>query len=220
MVFPIALELGANAHVIGRVRKQYGQRGLAVLEDRPRAGRPRSSRDEQGIQRVVETVCQAPAKGLSRWSARTLARHLDIPSATVNRILRENQLQPHRLRTFTFSPDPQFGEKLLEVVALYMKPPDNAVVLCVDEKTGIQALDRTQPMLPLRAAKPRSWTNECAARNAHLLASLDVATGRVIAHVRKRRTSKDFLAFLDSVLKKYPDQRLYIVLDNLEYPQQ
>jgi len=83
----------------------------------------------KGFQRVVETVCQAPAKGLSRWSARTLARHLDLPSATVNRILRENQLQPHRLRTFTFSPDPQFGEKLLEVVALYMKPPDKAVVL-------------------------------------------------------------------------------------------
>jgi hypothetical protein len=86
--------------------------------------------------------------------------HLDIPSATVNRILRENKLQPHRLRTFTLSPDPQFGEKLLEVVALYMNPPENAVVLCVDEKTGIQALDRTQPMLPLRATKPRSWTNE------------------------------------------------------------
>jgi transposase len=212
----IALELGANAHVVGRVRKEYGQRGLAVLEDRPRAGRPRSSRDEQSIQRVVETVCQAPAKGLSRWSARTLARHLDIPSATVNRILRENQLQPHRLRTFTFSPDPQFGEKLLEVVALYMKSPDNAVVLCVDEKTGIQALDRTQPMLPLRAAKPRSWTDEYVRHGTRtLLASLDVATGRVFAHVRKRRTSKDFLAFLDSVVKEYSDQRLYIVLDNL-----
>jgi transposase len=99
----VALQLGANARVFGRVRKEYGQRGLAVLEDRPRAGRPRSSRDEQGIQRVVETVCQAPAKGLSRWSARTLARHLEIPSATVNRILRENELQPHRLRIFTFS---------------------------------------------------------------------------------------------------------------------
>jgi hypothetical protein len=174
----IALELGANAHVVGGVRKEYGQRGS---EDRPCAGRPRSSRDEQGIQRVVETVCQAPAKGLSRWSARTLARHLEIPSATVNRILRENQLQPHRLRIFSFSPDPQFGEKLLEVVALYMKPPDNAVVY---EKTSIQAFDRTQPMLPLRAAKPRSWTNEYVRHGTRtLLASLDVATGRVIAHV-------------------------------------
>ena len=212
----IALELEVNAHVVGRVRKEYERQGLAVLEDRPRSGRPRSSRDEQSVKRVVETVCQAPAKGLSRWSARTLAKQLNIPSATVNRILRENQLQPHRLRTFTFSPDPQFGEKLLEVVALYMKPPDNAVVLCVDEKTGIQALDRTQPMLPLRAAKPRSWTNEYVRHGTRtLLASLDIASGRVIAHVRKRRTSKDFLAFLDSVVKEYPDQRLYVVLDNL-----
>ena len=212
----IALELGANEHVVGRVRKEYRQRGLAVLEDRARPGRPRSSRDEQSVQKVVETVCQAPAKGLSRWSARTLAGHLDIPSATVNRILRENNLQPHRLRTFTFSPDPQFGEKLLEVVALFMNPPDNVVVLCMDEKTGIQALDRTQPMLPLRATKPRSWTNEYVRHGTRtLLASLDIGTGRVIAHVRKRRTSKDFLAFLDSVVKEYPDQRLAIVLDNL-----
>ena len=212
----IALELGANEHVVGRVRKEYNQRGLAVLEDRARPGRPRSSRDQQSVQKVVETVCQAPAKGLSRWSARTLAGHLDIPSATVNRILRENKLQPHRLRTFTFSPDPQFGEKLLEVVALYMNPPDNAVVLCVDEKTGIQALDRTQPMLPLRATKPRSWTNEYVRHGTRtLLASLDIGTGRVIAHVRKRRTSKDFLSFLDSVVKEYPNQRLAIVLDNL-----
>jgi transposase len=212
----IALELGANAHVVGRVRKEYGQRGLAVLSDRPRSGRPRSRRDEQSIRKVVETVCQAPAKGLSRWSARTLGKHLKIASATVNRILRENQLQPHRLRSFTFSPDPQFGQKLLEVVALYMKPPDNAVVLCVDEKTGIQALERTQPMLPLRAAKPRSWTNEYVRHGTRtMLASLDIATGKVIAHVRKRRTSKDFLAFLDSVVKEYPAQRLHVVLDNL-----
>jgi transposase len=212
----IALELGASAHAVGRVRKEYGRQGLAVLQDQPRPGRPRSSRDEQSIRKVVETVCQAPAKGLSRWSARTLGRHLNIASATVNRILRENKLQPHRLRTFTFSPDPQFGGKLLEVVALYMNPPDNAVVLCMDEKTGIQALDRTQPMLPLRAAKPRGWTNEYVRHGTRtLLASLDIATGRVIAHVRKQRTSKDFLAFLDSVVKEYPDQRLYIVLDNL-----
>ena len=121
MVFPIdrlLLELSANEHVVGRARKEYRQRGLAVLEDRVRPGRPRSSRDEQSVQKVVETVCQAPDKGLSRWSARTLAGHLNIPLATVNRILRENKLQPHRLRTFTFGPDPQFGEKLLEVVTL------------------------------------------------------------------------------------------------------
>jgi transposase len=212
----IALVLGANEHVVGRVRKEHDQGGLAVLKDRPRSGRPRSSRDEQSVQKVVETVCRAPAKGLSRWSARTLARYLNMPSATVNRILRENKLQPHRLRSLTFGPDPQFGEKLLEVVAVYMRPLDKAVVLCVDEKSVIQALDRTQPMLSLRARKPRSWTNEYVRHGTRtLLASLDVATGKVIAHVRKQRTSEDFLAFLDSVVAEYPAQRLYIVLDNL-----
>src|SRR5208337_2837736 len=112
-------------------------------------------------------------------SARALSRHLNIPSATFNNILRENKLQPHRLRTFTFSTDPHFVEKLLELVALYTKPPDHAVVLCMDEKTGILALDRTQPMLPLRAAKPRNWTNEYVRHGTRtLLASLDIGTGR------------------------------------------
>ena len=138
----IALELGVSAHVVGRVRKEYGRQGLAVLKDRARPGRPRSSRDEQSVRKVVETVCQAPAKGLSRCSARTLGRHLNIASASVNRILRENKLQPHRLRSFTSSPDPQFGEKSGGRGALH-GTPDNAVVLWMDEKTGIQALDRT-----------------------------------------------------------------------------
>jgi len=176
----IALKLGASAHVVGRVRKEYGRKGLAVLKDRPRPGRPRSSRDEQSIRKVVETVCQAPAKGLSRWSARTLGRHLNIASATVNRILRENKLQPHRLRTFTFSPDPQFGEKLLEVVALYMKPPDNAVVLCMDEKTGIQALDRTQPMYGMGRA--RSWPAWILPPEESLLMCASGAPARISWH--------------------------------------
>ena len=111
----IALELGVDEHVVGRVRKEYGQQGLAVLEDRPRSGRPRSSRDEQRIQKVVETVCQAPAKGLSRRSARTLAKHLKIPSATVNRILRESKLQPHRLRTFTWTKGPEKLRRIIEL---------------------------------------------------------------------------------------------------------
>jgi transposase len=212
----IALKLGVNAHGVRRVRREYGQRGLAVLGDRPRSGRPRSSRQEPTVRKVIETVCQAPAKGLSRWSVRTLAQHLKMPFATVGRILREHKLHPHRLRSFSFSPDPRFGEKLLEVVALYMNQPENGVVLCMDEKTGIQALDRTQPMLPLRASKPRSWTNEYVRHGTRtVLASVNIATGKVIAHVRKRRASKDFLAFMDSVVKEYPNQRLYVVLDNL-----
>ena len=189
------------------MRKEYRQRGLAVLEGSSSSGATAQQRDEQSVQKVIETVCQAPAKGLSRWSAPTLAGHFDIPSATVNRILRENNLQSHRLRSFTFSPDPQFGEKFAGGRGAYMNPPGSAVVLCLDKKTGIQALGRTQPMLPLRATKPRSSTNEYVRHGTRtLLASLDI--GRVIAHVRKGRTSKDFPAFLDSVVKKHPNRRL------------
>src|SRR5580700_6729685 len=148
------------------------------------------------IQKVITKVCRKPPAELSRWSTRTLAAHLDMPSTSVHRILMEHDLHPHRLRTFTFSPDPQFEEKLLEVVSLYMKPPENAVVLCVDEKTGIQALDRTQPVLPLDRKKPRAWTNEYVRHGTRtLLASLDVATGEVFGHIKKTRTSADFLLF-------------------------
>ncbi|WP_018290605.1 IS630 family transposase [Verrucomicrobium sp. 3C] len=153
---------------------------------------------------------------MSRWSIRTLAREVGLPPARIARILRAYDLHPHCLRTFTFSPDPQFKEKLLEVVALYMQPPENAVVLCAEEKTGIQALDRTQPMLPLRAKRPRCWTNEYVRLGTRtVLASLEVETGKVFAHVKETRTSADFLSFLDELVKRYEDQRLYVVLDNL-----
>ena len=134
----------------------------------------------------------------------------------MHRILKEHDLKLHQLRSFTFSPDPKFEDKLLDVVGLYMNPPDNALVLCVDEKTGIQALDRTQPMLPLRARTPRSWTNEYVRHGTRtLLACLDVKTGEVVAEVRKRRTSKDFVAFMDRIVREFPDKRLCVVLDNL-----
>lgn len=211
----IARRLRCRPHVVGKWRRRFAGGGVAALEDRPRAGRP-VTRTESESKKVVMTACRPPRKGLSRWSVRTLARHLDLPPARVQRILAAHDLHPHRLRTFTFSPDPQFEEKLLEVVALYMKPPENAVVLCMDEKTGIQALDRTQPMLPLRAKKPRSWTNEYVRHGTRtVLASLEIATGKVFARVKQRRTSVDFLAFMDEVALAYPQQRLCVILDNL-----
>jgi transposase len=120
------------------------------------------------------------------------------------------------LRTFNFSPDPRFEEKLLEVVGLSMKPPANAVVLCVDEKTGIQALDRTQAMLPLRAGKPRAWSNEYVRHGTRtMLAALELKTGKVTAQVRDNRRSETFLQFMDAVVAKHHSQRLCVVLDNL-----
>jgi transposase len=211
----IARRLRCRAHVVGKWRSRFVQEGIGALADLARSGRPVtiSLRDTQ---RVVMTACARPCKGLSRWSVRTLARHLGMPQARVQRILKAKDLHPHQLRTFTFSPDPQFEEKLLEVVGLYMHPPQNAVVLCVDEKTGIQALDRTQPILPLRAKKPRSWTNEYVRHGTRtVLASLEIKTGQVLARVKQTRTSSDFLGFMDEIVAAYPSQRLCIVLDNL-----
>jgi transposase len=134
----------------------------------------------------------------------------------VHEALVSARLQPHRVRTFTFSPDPEFEPKLLEIVGLYVHPPDNAVVLCVDEKSGIQALDRTQPGLPLRAKRPRTWTNEYVRNGTQaLLAALDIATGRVIGHVKDQRTSANFLRFMNDVVAAYPTRELHIILDNL-----
>jgi transposase len=211
----IARRLRCQAHVVGKWRRRFSTEGVNALADRPRSGRP-VTRTERETKQVVMTACSRPCKGLSRWSVRTLARHLEMPQARVQRILQAHDLHPHRLRTFTFSPDPQFEEKLLEVVALYMQPPQNAVVLCVDEKTGIQALDRTQPVLPLRAKKPRSWTNEYVRHGTRtVLASLEIKTGQVLARIKQSRTSSDFLSFMDEVAAAYPKQRLCVILDNL-----
>jgi hypothetical protein len=125
-------------------------------------------------------------------------------------------LQPHRIRTFTFSPDPDFEAKLLDIVGLYLNPPEHALVLCVDEKTGIQALDRTQPLLPLSAKKPRSRTNEYVRHGTQtLLAALEIASGEVVAHIKQRRTSVNFLRFMNDAVGAFPKRQLHVVLDNL-----
>ena len=195
-------------------RRRFARLGWEGLPDAPRAGRPPKHGPEVW-ERVQRRACQQPELQ-SRWSVRTLARELRLPSTTVHTILVNSHLQPHRLRTFTFSPDPDFEAKLLDIVGLYLDPPDNALVLCVDEKTGIQALDRTQPLLPLRAKKPRSWTNEYVRHGTQtLLAALKIATGEVLAHVRQRRTSVDFLHFMDAVVADCPHLDLHVIVDNL-----
>ena len=196
-------------------RERYKSEGIDGLEDRARSGRPTVYQPKE-IQKVVHTVCRKPPKGLSRWSVRKLATHLDMAVGTVHAILKENDLHPHRLRTFTFSPDPQFEEKLLDVVGLYMNPPKNALILCIDEKTGIQALDRTQPMLPLRSKKSRSWTNEYVRHGTRtMLASLEIETGKVTSLVKNNRRSDTFLEFMDMIVNQYKRKRLCVVLDNL-----
>src|SRR5882672_7968516 len=210
----IADELRMPEVTVSKWRRGFARKGLEGIEDAPRSGRP-AKHSPEIVQRVQNRACQQP-EHYSRWSVRTLAKDLKLPSSTVHQILAASGLQPHRIRTFTFSPDPDFEAKLLDIVGLYLNPPENALVLCVDEKTGIQALDRTQPLLPLRAKKPRAWTNEYVRHGTQtLLAALEIATGKVVAHIRDRRTTVDFLSFMDEVVKSYPLRELHVVLDNL-----
>ena len=210
----IAGELHMPEVTVGKWRRSFAQQGLQGLEDAPRSGRPVMHGPEI-VQRVQTRVCEQP-EHYSRWSVRTLAEDLKLPRSTVHQILVASNLQPHRIRTFTFSPDPDFEARLLDVVGLYLNPPENALVLCVDEKTGIQALDRTQPLLPLRAKKPRSWTNEYVRHGTQtLLAALEIASGQVVAHVKQRRTTVNFLRFLKDVIAAFPERELHIILDNL-----
>src|SRR6202165_1742569 len=210
----IAAALKIPPVTVGKWRHAFAIHGIEGLRDAPRSGRP-PKHDADTRHKVQTRVCRQPDDH-SRWSVRTLAPALGLPSSTVHAMLVAAKLQPHRIRTFTFSPDPDFEAKLLDIVGLYLNPPENAFVLCVDEKPSIQALDRTQPLLPLRAKKPRAWTNEYVRHGTQtLLAALEIATGKVVAHVRDRRTTVDFLSFMDDVVKSYPLGELHVVLDNL-----
>jgi len=181
----------------------------------PRSGKPSEHTPAQ-IRKIVTTVCGKPPKGHGRWTHKLLAAKMKMSKATIQRTLKKFDLHPHRLRTFNFSPDPEFEEKLLEVVGLYMNPPQNALVLCMDEKTGIQALDRTQPMLPLRGGKPRCVSNEYVRHGTRtMLAAVELETGRATTWVNKTRKSVDFVRFMDQVVCEYPGQRLHVVMDNL-----
>jgi transposase len=164
----------------------------------------------------IAGAVQMPEVTVSKWRRRFASRGLEglQDAARCGRPLKHGL--EINIRTFNFSPDPDFEAKLLDIVGLYLNPPENALVLCVDEKTGIQALDRTQPLLPLSAKKPRSWTNEYVRHGTQtLLAALEIASGQVVAHVKQRRTSVNFLRFLKDVIAAFPQRELHMILDNL-----
>src|SRR6202140_2480610 len=210
----IAAALKIPPITVGKWRRSFAVDGVEGLRDSPRSGRP-PKHDAETRRKLQTRVCQQP-EDQSRWSVRTLAAELGLPPSTVHAMLVAAKLQPHRIRTFTFSPDPDFEAKLLDIVGLYLNPPENAFVLCVDEKPGIQALDRTQPLLPLSAKKPRAWTNEYVRHGTQtLLAALEIASGEIVAHIKQRRTSVNFLRFMNDAVGAFPKRELHVVLDNL-----
>jgi transposase len=210
----IADELQMPEVTVSKWRRCFASQGLEGLQDAPRSGRP-AKHGPEIVQRVQNRACQQP-EHQSRWSVRTLAQDLRLPRSTVHQILVTADLQPHRVRSFTFSPDPDFAAKRLEIVGLYLNPPQNALLLCSDEKPGIQALEPPQLPLPLSARKPRNWTNESLRDGTQTLwAALEIASGRV-AQVKRGRTSVNFLRFLQDVVEAFPEQNLHMLLDHLQ----
>ena len=209
----IARRVGVSRPTVIQWRNRYEAGGISALGDLDRSGRPPVIDD---VAVVVATV-QAPpeALGVTHWSARLLGKHLGISFASVARIWREWNLQPWRRATFKFSTDPELDAKVRDVVGLYLNPPDNAVVVCIDEKSQIQALDRTAPILPIRPGLPEKATHDYVRHGTTtLFAALEVATGKVTDACHPRHTHAEFLAFLKQVANAYPRVPLHVVADN------
>ena len=209
----IARRVGMTRPTVIQWRNRYEAGGISALGDLDRPGRPPVIDD---VAVVVATV-QAPpeALGVTHWSARLLGKHLGISFASVARIWREWNLQPWRRETFKFSTDPELDAKVRDVVGLYLNPPDKAVVVCIDEKSQIQALDRTAPILPIRPGLPEKATHDYVRHGTTtLFAALEVATGKVTDACHPRHTHAEFLAFLKQVAKAYPRVPLHVVADN------
>jgi transposase len=216
----IAVRLGVSRPTVIGWRDRYAARGLAGLEDEPRSGRPRTI-DHRRI--VTATLTPPPKKyAVTHWSTRLLARHLGISDATVAKAWREYRVQPWRAESFRFSTDPLLVGKVTDVVGLYLNPPENAVVLCVDEKSQIQALDRTAPILPLQPGLAERRSHDYVRHGTStLFAALDIATGNVVGACKPRHRHQEFLAFLKQVARAYPAKSddgaglsLHLVMDN------
>jgi transposase/DNA-binding CsgD family transcriptional regulator len=209
----IAARVGVSRPTVLGWRGRYQQSGIAGLSDAARSGRPKHV-DHARI--VAVTLKPPPRKyGVTHWSSRLLARHLGVGNATVARAWRDCGVQPWRAETFKFSTDPELVGKVTDVVGLYLAPPDNAVVLCVDEKSQIQALDRTAPMLPMREGLPERRTHDYVRHGTTtLFAALEIATGTVTAACKPRHRRQEFLTFLKQVARAYPGVELHLVMDN------
>lgn len=211
----IARRHQVSRQTVSKWRARFLCEGLCGLADAPRPGQPRKHDDER-ISAVVETTLRRKPKHATHWSARSLAKEMSLPYHFIYRVWKAFGLKPHLARTFKLSSDPRFVEKVQDVVGLYMDPPDKALVLCVDEKSQIQALDRTRPVLPLTFGLPETRTHDYTRHGTtNLFAALDVATGRVIGKIKRRHRSEEFVRFLREIDRSVPDDlEVHLIMDN------
>jgi transposase len=212
----IAQKLGTERLLVGKWRRRFADLGLAGIEkDAPRGGRPPVSRDAMTA-RIIEWTTQKKPKNATHWSCRTLAKELGTNRAMVNRVWRANNLKPHLFRTFKLSNDKHFIEKVVDVVGLYLNPPEHALVLCVDEKTQIQALDRTQPSLPLKKGRCGTMTHDYKRNGTTtLFAALNVAEGKLIGTCMPKHRHQEWIKFLKQIDEQTPAELdLHLIADN------
>jgi transposase len=211
----IAARLGCHKSTVGKWRGRFARRGLDGLHDEPRPGKPRSIGDED-IERVIVKTLEESPPNATHWSTRSMATATGMSQSAISRIWRAFGLKPHQTEAFKFSPDPQFIDKVRDIVGLYLNPPDAAVVLCVDEKSQIQALDRSAPVLPLMPGVPERHTHDYVRNGTtNLYAALDLASGQVIADMSPRHRAQEFRRFLNLIDASVPAHLdVHVVLDN------
>ena len=211
----VAKKLRVTAQTVGRWRGRFVRDRLEGLHDEPRPGAPRKITDAQ-IEDVVVRTLESKPKGATHWSVRSMAKVSGLSRATVNRVWKAFGLQPHRTESFKLSPDPLLIEKVRDIVGLYVNPPEHALVLCVDEKSQIQALDRTQPLLPMTPGQVERRTHDYRRHGTtSLFAALDIKTGKVLGQLRRRHRSTEFRKFLDMIEANVPeDLDVHLVMDN------
>ncbi len=211
----VARRCRVTRQTVGKWRSRFLERRLDGLLDEPRPGAPRKLGDARIEQLIATTLNERPREA-THWSTRLLASKLRVSQSTVSRAWRAFGLQPHRVETFKLSTDPLFIEKVRDIVGLYLNPPTKAMVLCVDEKSQIQALDRTQPLLPLAPGMAERRTHDYKRHGTtSLFAALDLATGRVIGELHRRHRSKEFLTFLRAIEANVPAKLdVHLILDN------
>jgi putative transposase len=211
----ISERLGLSMPTVGIWRNRYRLQRLAGLYDEPKPGSPRSISDEQVAVLLRKTLNTKPKDG-THWSCRSIAAETKLSKSTVQRVWKAFGLQPHRQKHFKISTDPFFVEKVRDIVGLYLNPPDHAVVLCVDEKSQIQALDRTQPLLPLGLGYVEGVTHDYVRHGTTtLFAALDIATGRVVTDCKQRHRHQEFLQFLRRIDEAVPEKLdVHLIVDN------